>query len=683
MAAQEQPDAVIRVNVNLIQIDVTAADRSGKRISDLTAADFEVFRAGKRQKVKDAVWVAERSTPAGPPAANPKAIKPHEVRRTIALLLDDLSLSMDSLHYARKALREFVESRMQTGDLVALYRSSSGISVLQQLITDKPQLLRQIDSASLLNRMAANALAPLDPQPLLASPDSSLARQAIEQDMRDQVLNRERQDMLTASSLASATTIVDGLREIPGRKSLILFSEGLQLVDSPFAQTNPMTAGMTMPGSLGGIRPRSLNAIRRLADHAIRAGVVIYTIDPRGLVDTNFTALDRPSSNPRVMEGQLQQRNLYVNQSQDGLITLAEQTGGIAYRNTNDLSQALLDAIEDQQGYYLLSFEPDDETFVKVRDSAKFHNLSVKVKRAGVKLRYRHGMYGVSDEELRRGTDPLTSAMISPFRSTDIPLKLTPLFLRDAKARPMVRALVHFDLSRLQFADLPATPDDTNREPWKDAKVDQLLYLFDSNGKVVSNAGRTHSLRLRGANFQQALTYGLTQELEMTLPGPGLYQLRTAVRDSATGLMGSALQFLDIPNLQSKSLILSDIALNGGAWARNEDIMAGPAVRSIRAGDAVNYGAIIYNAGIAPDTRSPRLEMQVTLLRDGKLIHTGKKLPLAPANHKPEAPLSVSGTLTLGPRTPPGEYLLQLAVSDLANPRKPRYALRSTDFVIR
>ncbi len=673
--AQAQPDPAIRVNVNLIQIDLTVTDRTGKRVPGLRPEDFEVFRDGKRQAVKDLIWVEGRT---GDKPDLPGPIQPHQVRRTIALVLDDLTLSFESLHYARKAMHDFVEQNVQPGDLVALYRSSSGIGMLQQLSSDKQQLLRQIDAVNLRNAIAVNGL--------VGNPTSTgrnLAELAMEQQTRDQVQNRERQDLLTASTLFAVTTIVDGFRELPGRKSLVLFSEGLQLADAPMGRMGAGAVGMLRPTTIPGSRFRTVQAIQHLADRANRAEVVIYTIDPRGVAETGLDDMQFSDSNATIQQGQIRLPNSRLRQWQDGVITLAEQTGGIAYRNNNDLHKALQDALDDQQGYYLLSFVPDDDTFEKIRDTPKYNRVTVKAKRSGLRLRYRQGFYGVSDDEDRQSLDPLITALISPFRSTALALKLTPLFLSDDAGKPVVRVLVHFDVNKLQFVPEAADQDDPNQQPWMLATIDQLVFVFDSTGKRLNNYGRTHTLKLRGEPFQQARSHGMTQELEMPMPGAGPYQLRAAVRQQSSGLIGSAMQFLEIPNLGQKSLQLSSIVLNGNSFTTGEDILAGPATRSIRAGDLIEYGAMIYNPLLSPDTRSLKLEMQVSLVKDGKLVFVDKQLPLAAGQVSPGSPLSITGSLKLSSQTPPGEYVLQLAVSDLANPRKPRYALRSTDFVIR
>ena len=217
-------ESTIRVNVNLIQIDVTVLDKAGKHVPDLTIDDFEVTREGKRQVLKSALWVQGQRVTANVQAVasalptTSKKLRPQDVRRTIALLVDDLSLSFVSSHYARNAMKDFVEKNIQPGDLVALFRTSTGLGVLQQFTTDKRQLLAQIDATKFRSINSVDSLAPVTNNPLEDSGDPTLAAMAMEQRLRDEINDRQRQDMVTSTMLNSVQFVVNGLRELPGRK---------------------------------------------------------------------------------------------------------------------------------------------------------------------------------------------------------------------------------------------------------------------------------------------------------------------------------------------------------------------------------------------------------------------------------------------------------------------------------
>src|SRR5262249_25212868 len=130
------PDTVIRINVNLVQVDAAVTDSSGKAVTDLKPEDFEVLQDGKRQSITNFSYIsmrqqpspaapAARETPAkkGAPPVPPARIKPEDIRRTMAMVVDDLGLSFESMARVRQSLKKFVDTEMQPGDLVAIIRT--------------------------------------------------------------------------------------------------------------------------------------------------------------------------------------------------------------------------------------------------------------------------------------------------------------------------------------------------------------------------------------------------------------------------------------------------------------------------------------------------------------------------------------------------------------------------------
>jgi hypothetical protein len=146
-APQDEGDEVVRITANLVQFDVTVTDKQGRPVTDLRPEDFEVVVDGRAQAVTELSFVStdagtmttERAPSAAARAADPKALpspparlRPEQVRRTIALVADDLGTSFESMYYVRQALRKFVDEQMLPGDLVAVMRTSAGMGALQQ-----------------------------------------------------------------------------------------------------------------------------------------------------------------------------------------------------------------------------------------------------------------------------------------------------------------------------------------------------------------------------------------------------------------------------------------------------------------------------------------------------------------------------------------------------------------------
>src|SRR5689334_20714020 len=143
---------VVKIGVTLVQVDVTVTDSKGNRVSDLTPEDFQVLQNNKPQAITNFSYISapiestkkdgrnENPKPAkNEPPAPPPRLQPDQVRRTIALVVDDLTLSFESTASVRDTLKKFIDQQMQPGDLVAIIRTGAGMGALQQFTNDKRQ----------------------------------------------------------------------------------------------------------------------------------------------------------------------------------------------------------------------------------------------------------------------------------------------------------------------------------------------------------------------------------------------------------------------------------------------------------------------------------------------------------------------------------------------------------------
>jgi VWFA-related protein len=684
-----EPDISIKVNVDLIQIDVTVQDKSGKPVPGLTTEDFEVSRDGKKQNIKGVLYVQRKTDPAaaGAPtisSAIAKQLEAKEVRRTIAIFIDDLSINFENLPAVQAALQKFVEGEVVPGDLVAVYRSSGGIGIFEQFTNNKRALLESVSRIRYRSLNGVDSLAPIKTDPNENDPNTTIAQMALQQRLAEEAVMRTRQDILTASILSSASFVVRGLRELPGRKSMVLFSESVQLYDAPQTLNN-RGADAKLPGAEGGARQRTRQAMHNLVDLANISGVTFYTVDPRRLQTLSATAADDIPANVRTM-GRVNQRVLDFSLSQDGLASLADETGGLFFRNTNDLGKAMEEAAKDQDGYYLVAFQPDSETFERTKQGgAKLHKLSIKVRQPNTKVRYRRSFTGLADADRKSvvSSNPLVSALFSPLRSAEIPLKLTPIYA-ESDAGPVIRAMLHVDVRNLQFQDEPASPDDPDKTGWKKAVADEVFILYDQNGKSVAQELQPAVIRVRQSNaFETALREGVVQVVDIPVKQPGAYQLRAAVMDQATKRTGSAAQFLFIPDVKNKQLAMSDLAIVAESYLQSKSTGGAPGMRVMRGGDKLVYSAYIYNSKLTSG-KKPNLEIQVVLYRDGKPVFTGKKTPYQPdgAQSGEGSPVPLTGNISLASSLEKGEYVLQVAVRDLDAPKKYSFALRTADFEV-
>jgi VWFA-related protein len=721
--AQQEPqlddEDVVRITTNLIQVDAVVTDKNGKLVTDLRPDEFEILENGEQQKITNFSYVAlagAAEKPATPTAAAPAdknappvppvRLRPEQVRRTLALVVDDLGLSAESFPFVRRALKKFVDQQMQPGDLVAIIRTSGSMGALQQFTSDKQVLYTAIEHLRWqLGRGGLSPFAPLKGKNIADEMGGDLPGGGDSSSSGDD-LDEFRNELFTVGTLGTLSYIVQGLRELPGRKSVMLFSDGLKIVNRD--GQNLRAADIIGTSSVNTRSNRIQDSLRRLTELANRASVVIYTMDARGLQTLGLTAADNAQGLTRQqdqgglvsspLEDSLLQRRTDFFESQEGLNYLAQQTGGLSIRNNNDFTGGIQKMLNDQQGYYLIAYHPDENTFDPKR--ARFNKLQIKVKRPGLKVRYRSGFYGVTDEAMRPAVattrvEQLSHAIVAPFASGELDVRLTSLFANDAKSGSFMRSLLHVDAGKLTFAE--------EADGWRKLVFDIMAITFGEDGKIVDQVSRTESVRVRGNTYRLIMQNGFNYIITVPIKKAGAYQLRTALRDTATARIGSASQFIKVPDISKNRITLSGIIVNGfdpekqkpgaplagaasfqkgGETTAASDPQAGPGVRRLRRGMIMEFDYMIYNAQLDNATRRPRLQTQIRLFRDGQQLFAGEVLPFDPQGQPDLKRLSAGGRLQLGTDMAPGDYVLQVIVTDLLGKEKERTTTQWIDFQI-
>jgi VWFA-related protein len=613
-----------------------------------------------------------------PPTVTPR---PADVRRTIALLVDDLSLSFESVYYTRRALKKFVDEQMQDGDLVAIIRTGAGVGALQQFTSDKRMLYAAIERVkwNMMGSAGISAFAPIEPTPLetqQGAGDTTITDEDI-QDEKNRIKSDadERNSKFAAGTLGAISYVVNGMTELPGRKFAILFSDGFPL---------------TVSDRSGGNAPSDiLEPLRRLIDLANRSSVVVYTLDPRGLQYTGLTAADNVGgSSLEMINSKLAERRDALFDSQSGLAYLANGTGGFAFKNNNDLSLGLTRVLDDQS-YYLVGYEPDTDTFNPA--TRKFNSISVKVSRKDVNVRYRSGFFNVADTKRIPVAENLTplqrleKALYSPFAINDISMRLNTLFGSDAANVAFVRSLLHIDAGKFKFTD---EPDGT-----KKASFSVLAASFGDNGALVDQLGKTYTLRIKGDVYNKVLAEGIVYHFKFPVKKPGAYQYRVAIHDTQGGALGSASQFIEVPDLKRNRLTLSSIVIENltvEQYNRTFDLteplastdpMLDTAIRRARAGGVIRWGCEIYNAKLN-NAKLPDLKTRIRVFREGKLILDGKDKPFELAGQTDIQHLKTFGAFSIGSEMEPGDYVLQVIVTDGLAKVKSRIASQYIQFEV-
>ena len=706
---------VVRISTNLVQIDAVVTDRRGQHIADLGAEEFEVYEDGNRQQISNFSYISiqpesnalstekpksDDKTPL--PPRPPEQLRPEQVRRSIALIVDDLGLSFESTHFVRNALRKFVDEQMQSGDMVAIIRTGAGVGALQQFTTDKRLLHAAIDRLkwNAFGRRGISAFGNIGDDAYYTEPRDrkrgTFTSTGVDEPTK---IDDFRDEVFTVGTLGALNYVVRGLKELPGRKSAVLLTDGLDLFNST-----------------GGQNYRALDALRRLIDLANRSSVVFYTIDARGLLSGSDSAANAlvgktegdgsgeiastGLSGTRIM-ADLRSRSLEILEAQNGMSYLARQTGGVLVTNNNDIAQGIRRVL-DQKGYYLIGYRPAESTF-NADGRRNFHRLEVRVKRSGLSVRTRLGFYGVNTEAAqpahRTPPQQLLAALTSPFATGALDLRLTSVFLNDASNGSFVRSLIHVGGYSLTFTQ---ESDGTHQ-----ASVDVAAVTFNDEGAAVDQRFRTETVKVRGDEYLAARRDGITFGINLPVKKPGAFQLRIAIRDAPTGRVGSANQFIEVPNLNKNRLALSglyaagdtnqrlspasaqSVVQDGTSTASDEatpgrlakqDAQAGPAVRRFRPGMVIDYGYEAYNVQLDRATGRAQLQTQVRLFRENQQVFTTQMRNLA---GQPGAKrLTARGRLQLGQNLMPGDYILQIIVIDVSAKDKRRVATQWIPFDI-
>jgi VWFA-related protein len=691
--APQEPvtEDVVRISTTLIQTDVVVTDKNEQVISDLSPGDFKVTENGKRQEVKFVQFVNAEAAPrlegnvnvAGQPIDPDVArnLSAKDLRRVFAFVVDDLTIPIEDIGTVRQMLTDFIDNRMREGDLVAIVRVVGGSGLLQQYTSDKRILRRAIDRITpQLHAFSAFNNLPqpeaINTQMLQAAEDSNAPFPAEAISNANSNLDVSETGTIRGfralTTLAVAGDVTNSMKALPGRKSLVLISGGLPLSESNLAQVNVGGAPIPMVETrayLGNVT----YLLRLLIDRASRAGVVINTLDIRGLKASRGVSLFTDPGNEATSHlggagpGRGRAPNLatFDNLALDtltghqGLQALAESTGGVSVVNVGNFREGL-DKILARSSYYILAYTPT-EPF-----DNKYHKLDIKVTRPGAKVYAREGYYATPDAtgKTQSREQAIIKAAMSPLarREIDIAGRLQYRFLPENVAELDINLLIN--ANNLAFKQ---GSDGTYKTTF-----DVVGFLMNSMGKPEGGFSQTVTANLSPEDYKRALKLGLSYTAHAQLP-PGSYQLRAVVRESETGKLGSMSQYLEVPDLSKKNMTASSVFL----YAVKTDANAAPqpltALRQLPRSQDLRYAAVIYFPKMSDG--KVQLTSQVIVSRGDKIVFEEAEQPITgPAQNEQVVKI---GQLGLS-KAQPGRYVLTLLIKDPG--KKGRAVIRSVDF---
>jgi hypothetical protein len=318
-----------------------------------------------------------------------------------------------------------------------------------------------------------------------------------------------------------------------------------------------------------------------------------------------------------------------------------------------------------------------------VREGQKpsLHKISIDVRRPGLRVKTRKEFLGVSDPQETAGpvtpAQQLVHAATSPFAATDIALHATTLPGYSPEQGTFVRALLHIEAGALTFVD--------SENGKKTASADVLGMVFDQEGTEVAHLSTGFSVALTNEGAQEALRDGVAYTLRIPIPRAGGYQVRFAVRDQHSGVVGSAGEFVDVGDMAGGAFALSGIVLRSEdgtvphTAGGDDQIVLTPAqaLRVYKPGTQLSYAYEIYNA-----TTPVQSTTSIWRGTEKVLLAPPATLLVPPGGDRRFA---AAGGVKLGERLPPGSYVMQISATTAATKSRgrSRIAVQRIDFDVR
>ena len=531
---QQNPTGyTFRSQSELVLVNVTARDSHGNLVRDLKQGDFTILEDNKMQQPSSfdventdiAHTVAQpsssllgptRPNPAKPPEAittqNTTQFKDH---RLIVLFFDLSSMQPDEIDRAVTAAQTYVDKQMAAADLIAVVTLSNSLNVNLEFTEDRAALKKTLAG------FGTGAGEGFDAGTTGTTEGTADTGQAFTADDTEyNIFNTDRR-------LEALHSIADRLAGVDQKKSLIYFSSGMDRT---------------------GIENQA--QLRAATNAAVRANLAIYTMDIRGLQamvpggEAQNASLRGTS--PYSGQSTLNQYNSNFS-SQETLVTLAGDTGGRAFLDSNDFGRVFTGVQQDTSFYYMIGYRSTNTA----RDG-RFRRITVRVNRPGLKLDFRKGYYAPADfqHSTREDRDQqLQDELASELPTTDLPVYLSAGYFRMADNRFYIPVSVIVPGNEIPF---------TRSSDQDKATLDVLGVVLDPEKRPLGTVRDTVKLAINQSQLVQRKN--VQYESGFTLPS-GKYHLKFVVRENQSGRMGSFETDLVVPDLKNAPVKMSSIVL--------------------------------------------------------------------------------------------------------------------------
>jgi VWFA-related protein len=559
-ANQAGSATVLKVQTRLVIVDVIALDHKGAPVTDLKAEDFSLSEENTEQKIRTFSFQQGNQPQAASATLVPATLPANRItnmprfKTTSALnilLLDGINTSNANQAYMRDQMLKFLE-KLPAGQPIAVYALGAKLRMLQDFTADPAALKDTIKKArenSLGIRTPISNAGDLPAGILEQMPDAML--QSVLRFGQDQAINK--MDQQVELTLAQLGTLARNLAGYAGRKNLIWVSEAFPAFFVPSDLTVGASPGVS---NLNQNIVKSYQAqIDHTADLLSNAQVAVYPVDAGTLsnrdaysslsnTDSNGQYLGRAATgNGRIGRGSQQGAELSRAaatqiDAHSTMNSVADQTGGKAFYNTNNIEKAIRESVEDGSTYYTLGYYPENKNW-----NGHFRRISVKVNRPGVKLHYRQGFFAVEPTDYIKLDPKIQGIDIGAALDINNPVATALPF----QAMVVPPSAQNGNKVQINFGvDPHAISFDLKDDGLQHASIDCAVSVFNSKGASVHIQGNTFSVALKPEPYQQVLHKIFPCNQSLDLP-PGEYTLRLAVRDDFNGLIGTANGHVTVP----------------------------------------------------------------------------------------------------------------------------------------
>ncbi len=547
--SQQQSDYVFHAEADLVLVNVTVKDKNGKVVPGLKPENFTILEDNKPQKIVsfdvenvDAVPpldvaqvkpLPEATSGPGNTAPASDITAQFKDRRLIVLFFDLSAMEPDEIDRAVTAAEHYIDAQMAPADLVSIVSLGSSLLVNQDFIADRTLLKKQLDAFSTGSGQGfeEGTTGTTEGTPDTGQPFTT-------DDTEYNIFNTDRR-------LEALRSVAEKLSHVQQKKSLIYFSSGMDRT---------------------GIENQS--ELRAAVNAAVRSNLAIYTMDMRGL-QALVAGGEAQSASLRGVSAYSGQATLNALNSnfttQETLVTLASDTGGRAFLDSNDFSTIFRGVQQDTSTYYLLGYHSTNAA----RDG-RYRHIVMKSNLHDVKIDYRRGYYAPADYQHATKDDKerqLEEELASELPATDLPLYLGVAYFRMESNKFFVPISLVVPGSQIPFVR------SSDRDQ---ATLDVIGMVLDNEHHPLNRFRDTVKLAVNtSAEVQKK---NVQYDTGMSLLS-GKYHLKFVVRENQTGRMGSFETDIEVPELKTLPLKMSSVVLASQVQPAKKSANPNPLVR--------------------------------------------------------------------------------------------------------